>query len=454
MNINIKKEIPSMNVKISSIDMENDYSIEDINPNNEKGKTKYLVNIKQEKFSKVLHGIIKYIVGLKKSNKKITISLEINDTSIDNVIAIYLTDLHYGNDIDLNVFIPSEDDLDSFNGIGEALMAIQKVKANVCNNNKEQLKIFLTESYDLMNVFAKKIIDNAYAVKVDNSPKETNSPEVELKKEKTLFIIDTHNFYHRNYHGMPYMANKDGEATAVIKALITHLKYLNVDKSDYIVFASEGTSEKDFRKDLYPEYKGNRSKTPDELKSQIKICDTLLEKMGFKVLRKDGYEADDVIASITKNAKDLSIKIFSTDKDLYQLIEDKVSIFDTVKKIPINEKECIEKFGVTPSQMIDYQALVGDTSDNIPGCKGIGKKTACKLLSDFGSLDGLYENTNKLKGKQKENLETSKDVVYMSKELVTLKTNLFDTIDIEQYKYPETTFSKISDELAHYEIKV
>lgn len=188
---------------------------------------------------------------------------------------------------------------------------------------------------------------------------------------------------------------------------------------------------------------------------QLPIAIEWIDKMGYKTLGKTGFEADDMIATVVKQAKNrgYNVRVVSHDKDLYQLIDDgRVVVVDAIKRKSMDEDACFEKYGVTPAQFIDYQSILGDSADNVPGVKGIGKVGAEKLLKEYGSLDGIYENVGTVKGANQKKLLESKDNAYMSKELVTLKDDVLEEFDFEEYKMDvEHPFLNIYDELVQYE---
>jgi DNA polymerase-1 len=194
---------------------------------------------------------------------------------------------------------------------------------------------------------------------------------------KTITIIDTFGFFFRSFFALPPLRNSKGFPTGLLTGFIKLVDSLHRDHStDYIVFALDSKG-KTFRSDIFPEYKANRQSPPPELTQQLPVAIEWIEQMGFANISKDGYEADDVITTLTKFAKEqgLMVRIVSHDKDLYQLIEDgKVVMYDSVKKKDITTAEAIEKFGVHPRDFTNFQAILGDSSDNIPGVKGIGQK--------------------------------------------------------------------------------
>lgn len=273
---------------------------------------------------------------------------------------------------------------------------------------------------------------------------------------KQITIIDTFAFLFRSYHALPHLTSKDGHPTGVLTGFINFVnKMVKNHESDYLIFCAD-SSKPSFRKELYSDYKANRKETPEELKIQIPIALEWIEKMGFALVVKDGYEADDLIATIATKAKSSGVKarIVSSDKDLYQLIsDDQVVIYDAVKQKEIDEKGCFEKFGVNPKNFIDFQALVGDTSDNVPGVKGVGQVTASKLINDYETLEKIYENIENLAERTQKLLLESKDNAYLSRELVTLDRNVFNDINFSDYALPNDPIANIKDELEKYSIK-
>ncbi len=269
---------------------------------------------------------------------------------------------------------------------------------------------------------------------------------------KTITVIDTFGFFFRNYYALPHLKSKKGFPTGLLTGFINFIGSLNKEyNTDYILFALD-SKEKNLRKEIDPNYKANRPEPPEELKEQLPVAVEWIKKMGFKELSIDGYEADDIIASIVKLAKKRGIRvnIVSHDKDLYQLIDDKKSvIFDPMKKRFIDEEGCKEKFGVEPKQIVDYLALVGDSSDNIPGVKGIGPKGAVKLLKAFGTLENIYNNLDKIDNpRTKKLLIEGKERAFLSKKLATLHDDLLDDEDFEKFKFPSNNpILQIADEL-------
>ncbi|EAL7095593.1 DNA polymerase I, partial [Campylobacter jejuni] len=214
---------------------------------------------------------------------------------------------------------------------------------------------------------------------------------------------------------------------------------------------------KTFRSEIDPNYKQNRTPPPPELLEQIPICIKMIEKMGFISVSQEGYEADDIIASFVKTCenRDIFVRIITQDKDLYQLIKDgKTSIYSPISKNDYDEAACLEKYGVKPNQIRDFLALCGDSSDNIPGVKGIGAKGAKTLLDEFGSIEGIYENLTLVRNERSRNLLLEgKENAFLSKKLASLYDNLEVQNLIEKATYPdEEPLLKILEILEHYEL--
>lgn len=272
---------------------------------------------------------------------------------------------------------------------------------------------------------------------------------------KTLTIIDTFGFFFRLYYAMSGLKNKDGKPSGMIHGFANFIANLKQEfHSDYIVFALDSGG-KTFRNDIDPNYKANRSEAPKELKEQLPICIDMIERMGLCSLRVEGYEADDIIASFIKNnpQNDLLIKVVTHDKDLYQLINDRVSIYSPAKKELYDRDGCYEKYGIYPEQVRDFLALTGDSADNIPGVKGIGDKGAKKLLDEFGTIENLYENLNQVRNERTKNLLfEGKESAFISKRLASLYDGL-KTPDLQNAKFPQhNPLINIQDILKEYSL--
>ena len=275
---------------------------------------------------------------------------------------------------------------------------------------------------------------------------------------KTITIIDTFGFFFRSYFALPPLRNSAGFPTGLLTGFVNLVDSLRRDHStDYLVFALDAKG-KTFRNDIYPEYKANRDPAPDDLVKQLPIAIDWIEEMGFANLSREGYEADDVITTVTKfaKAKGLKVRIVSHDKDLYQMLEDgKVEMYDSVKHAVVNEQTCIDKFGVHPRDFINFQAILGDSSDNVPGVKGIGKVGASKLINKYHTLEAIYEDIENCGTPriQKLLLE-SKEQAFLSRDLVTMRTDVFADMDVESFVFEDKNYlSCLLDEFEQYEMK-
>ncbi|MEC7875813.1 MAG: 5'-3' exonuclease H3TH domain-containing protein, partial [Pseudomonadota bacterium] len=241
--------------------------------------------------------------------------------------------------------------------------------------------------------------------------------------DNTLVLVDGSYYLFRAYHAMPPLTNASGDPTGVIFGVINMIKkHLVEGGPDYfaVIFDAKGKS---FRNDLYKEYKANRPAMPEELVVQIKPLHDLIRALGIPLLVIDDVEADDVIATLAKQAAKRKIKtIISTgDKDLAQIVDQNIHLINTMSNVRLDPDGVKDKFGVPPRRIIDYLTLVGDSVDNIPGVPKVGPKTAVKWLNEFGDLDQIVNNADKIKGKVGENLREFLPKIPLTKELVTLK---------------------------------
>ena len=245
---------------------------------------------------------------------------------------------------------------------------------------------------------------------------------------KKVILVDGNNLLFRSYYATAYsgnfMKNSKGFPTNAIYGFVNMInKIINDEKPEYMLVAFD--KGKTFRHDKYEDYKAGRIAMPEELKVQFPVAKKVLENLGIKWFEIDNYEADDIVGTLAKqiDEKDgYEGLIVSSDKDLLQLISDKVIVKHLKSKdyILMNKNTFFEIYGLSPEKMIDVKALEGDPSDNIPGVKGIGEKTALKLLQDYGSVEGVYENIDCIKGSVKDKLINDKEKAFESKDLVTI----------------------------------
>ncbi|GAA8846281.1 DNA polymerase I [Helicobacter pylori] len=275
-------------------------------------------------------------------------------------------------------------------------------------------------------------------------------------KEGTLALIDTFAYLFRSYYmstkNKP-LTNDKGFPTGLLTGLVGMIKKFYKDKKNmpFIVFALESQT-KTKRAEKLGEYKQNRKDAPKEMLLQIPIALEWLQKMGFTCVEVSGFEADDVIASLA-TLSPYKTRIYSKDKDFNQLLSDKIVLFDG--KTEFLAKDCVEKYGILPSQFTDYQGIVGDSSDNYKGVKGIGSKNAKELLQRLGSLEKIYENLdlakNLLSPKMYQALIQDKESAFLSKELATLERGCIKEFDFSSCAFPsENPLLKIKDELKEY----
>ena len=242
-----------------------------------------------------------------------------------------------------------------------------------------------------------------------------------------IFIIDGSSYLYRAYHAMPPLTSPAGHPTGAIKGVTNMLTTLKKDSEGspiIVVFDAKG---KTFRSDVYSDYKANRPPMPDDLREQLAPLKEICQSIGFPLIEIGGVEADDVIATLVRIAKEKGFKsvISSLDKDLMQLVEDPIStMMNTMTHQIFDEQKVFDKFGVKPNQIRDMLALVGDTSDNIPGVPKVGIKTAAKWLNEFGDIGKIIENADSIKGKVGENLRSSLGDLDRNIELVSLKNDV------------------------------
>lgn len=245
-------------------------------------------------------------------------------------------------------------------------------------------------------------------------------------KRKLLVLVDGSHYLFRAYHALPELENDRGEQTGAIYGVISMLRKLIRDyKPDYlaVVFDAKG---KTFRNDLYADYKANRPEMPEELAAQIEPLHRIIRDLGMPLLMIDSVEADDVIGTLAKRAEqeNVDVLISSGDKDLAQLVNDRIKMINSMKNVVIDADGVQEKYGVRPDQIIDYLTLVGDAVDNIPGVNKVGPKTAAKWLKEYGTLEAIIEHADEFRGKVGEYLRDSLEQLPLSKQLVTLKCDI------------------------------
>ena len=269
---------------------------------------------------------------------------------------------------------------------------------------------------------------------------------------KNIVLVDGSSYLFRAYHAMPYLTNSKGDPTGAILGVINMLKKLPAKyntKHVAVIFDAKG---KNFRHEMYPEYKANRKAMDDELRVQIKPLHDIIKKMGFPLIVVDGVEADDVIGTLAKDLEneDYRVVISTGDKDMAQLVDKKVVLFDSMKNVTTDVDGVVEKYGVRPDQIIDYLALMGDTSDNIPGVPSVGPKTAVKWLAEYENIEGVIANQDKIKGKVGEKLRDNIEQLRLSYRLATIKCDLELGLSPDDLKCEESDDEYLAERFTHY----
>ena len=276
---------------------------------------------------------------------------------------------------------------------------------------------------------------------------------------KTLLLIDGNGLMHRAYHALPSFKTKNGFPTNAVFGFFSILhKVIKDYRPNYLIVCFD-TPIPSFRKKIFKEYQAQRPKIDDELAVQFKVTKEGLDRAGIAHIEKEGFEADDLIGTLTKRfeKEDLRILILSGDRDILQLVNKHTYVITPQigysKSKIYDEEEVIKKFNVKPEQIADFKALVGDISDNYSGAKGIGPKIASELINKYKSIDGIYKNLEKISEKTRKILQENKGSVYLSLELAKIKTD----VPIKNLSLETTKFygfkSDLKEFLLKYEIK-
>ena len=256
-----------------------------------------------------------------------------------------------------------------------------------------------------------------------------------------LVLVDGSSYLYRAFHALPALTTSDGRPTGAVRGVVSMVKKLLREYQPThmaVVFDAKG---KTFRDDLYAEYKATRPPMPDELAAQIEPLHAMIRALGIPVIVEEGVEADDVIGTLARQAREqgFDVLISTGDKDMAQLVDDHITLIDTMTDRVLDPEGVKKKFGVPPERIIDYLTLVGDTSDNIPGVEKVGPKTAAKWLDKYGSLDGIIEHADEIGGKVGENLRKALDQLPLSRDLVTIRLDvpLDESIDDLKLRPPD-----------------
>ncbi len=270
-----------------------------------------------------------------------------------------------------------------------------------------------------------------------------------------LVLIDGSSYLYRAFHALPPLSNSQGEPTGALHGVLTMILKLVREEQPAriaVVFDAPG---KTFRDDLYAEYKATRPPMPDDLRAQVAPILDAVRAMGLPLLQVDGVEADDVIGTLCAEAakRDLDVLVSTGDKDLAQLVTDRVTLINTMDDSRLDRDGVKTKFDVWPEQFVDYLALVGDSSDNIPGVPKVGPKTAARWLNEYDSADGIVEHGEEIKGKIGESLRDNVDSLRLSRELAKIKTDVDLDVGIDDLQAGDGDIDALRELYAHYELR-
>ena len=269
-----------------------------------------------------------------------------------------------------------------------------------------------------------------------------------------LYLIDGSSYIFRAYYGVRAdLSTSEGFPTNAVYGFATMLlKFLREYEPRYLgmVFDSKGEV---FRNEIYPEYKANRDEAPESLKLQFPKIFELVQAFSIPMLAMEGYEADDIIGTIASAQEAQKVVLVTGDKDFCQLVSENVTLVDTMRERTTGVGEVREKYGIKPGQMIDFFALVGDKVDNVPGVSGVGEKTASALISTYGDLDGVYSNLEEIRSGVAKRLREHKDEAYLSRELVTIKTDVEVGTGIEEFTYGGYTAGNLQEIFSELEFE-
>lgn len=274
-------------------------------------------------------------------------------------------------------------------------------------------------------------------------------------ENKPLVLVDGSSYLYRAFHAMPSLTNSKGEPTGAVYGVTNMLRRLLADYDpEYVavVFDAKG---KTFRDDIYDQYKATRPPMPDELRGQITAIHEIVQALGLPMLVIEGVEADDVIGTLASqaSAEGMEVLISTGDKDMAQLVNDKVTLVNTMNDTTMDPEGVVEKFGIPAERIIDYLALIGDSVDNVPGVPKVGPKTAVKWLGEYGSLDAIMEQAETIKGKVGENLRNSLEQLPLSRQLVTIKCDVPLERGPRQLKRQPPDGKRLKELYSHLEFK-
>lgn len=281
-----------------------------------------------------------------------------------------------------------------------------------------------------------------------------------MSLQKVVAVIDGNSLMHRAFHAIsaPLTAPDGTPTNAVYGFMVMLIRFIQEQKPDAVVCAFD-SGKPQFRIDKLPQYKANRPPMDENLRPQFAVAEEILKALNVPVVKISGIEGDDILGSVAHQASKLNMAshLLTGDKDAYQLINDTVSVFTTVRgtsSLGIYDKQAVfDRYGVWPRQFIDYLGLMGDSADNIPGVSGIGPKKASTLLQKFDSLEGIYEHIDELRGKDKEHLCEDKDKAFLSRDIATIRNDVALDLDLETLVFPQCDFAYVQTVLNKYNLK-
>src|SRR3954452_11614427 len=274
-----------------------------------------------------------------------------------------------------------------------------------------------------------------------------------MAKRPSLFLIDGSNNVYRSYFAIRNLTNSSGLATNAVYGFTQTLKKLLKDFAPDCIAVAFDISSAKTRHEAFADYKKDRRPMPDDLAIQLPLVNEVLEGFRIPVIGVEDWEADDLLGTLACVARDrgYDVVLATSDKDFFQLVGDGIKLFHTGREVLYDAKGVEETFGLPPEKVVDVMAIWGDAIDNIPGVPGIGEKGAKALISEFGSLEGVYENLDKLKPAQRKKLEEHRDKAFMSRELARIKCDLGIDADFEKYKRRDPDRAALHDVFSRLE---
>ncbi|WP_445145723.1 DNA polymerase I [Dyella sp. Tek66A03] len=269
-----------------------------------------------------------------------------------------------------------------------------------------------------------------------------------------LILIDGSSYLYRAFHALPPLTNSQGEPTGALFGVVNMLRATLKARPEHVAFVSDAPGPT-FRNELYDQYKANRPPMPDDLRAQVDPMLAIVGALGFPILRVSGVEADDVIGTLTEqaHAQGIEVEISTGDKDLAQLVRPGVTLVNTMTNTTTDSAGVMDKFGVAPTQIVDFLSLTGDTVDNVPGVPKCGPKTAAKWLAEYGTLDQVIANADKIGGKIGESLRAALPQLPLSRELVTIKTDVPLDVAVTDLALHERHLEPLRELFTRYEFK-